>query len=202
MEVEEKNIEIGGKNVFYLAYERNLQRNFILMSDEKHTAYDWAGIDALRKIGQFGYNVYAIDYPGFGRSEKNDDYNFGSNPEKGSKFIDDFSNALFLYSVNIIAPSVSAGSALKALIDLPKIDSVIIIGGIGVDHILNELSRIEKPVLILWGGNDNTVPIQHGYRYHDLIATSKFVKIDNSGHSPEFEKPDQFFNILKNFIKK
>ncbi|KQB34273.1 alpha/beta fold hydrolase [Acidiplasma aeolicum] len=201
MEVEQNTMNLSGKNVFYLSYGRGLQRSFILLHDSKNDSSSWSGIDALRKLGQWGFNVYAPDYPGFGKSEYNPKYNFGSNPAAGARFIKDFSDAVYAGLTYIIAPSVSAGSALKALIDYPEnIEAVIIIGGLGVDHILKELNKINKPVLILWGGNDSVVPINHGMRYHDLIASSQFIKIDGAGHCVHLDKPDIFFNTLKKYL--
>ncbi|WP_337860739.1 alpha/beta hydrolase [Ferroplasma sp.] len=201
MEVKENKIDIGGKTVYYLSYERGNMRNFILLHDSKQRSDSWAKIDALRKIGQWGFNVYAPDLPGFGNSEQNEKYNFGSSPSKGASFIKDFAEKLYLSSLNIVGPSVSAGVALKSVIDSPELtNSAIIIGGLGVDHILNELNKIEKPVLILWGTRDNIVPIDHGQKYHDLIASSIFVRIDGTGHCIQLEKPDIFFNNVKKFI--
>jgi pimeloyl-ACP methyl ester carboxylesterase len=199
MEVKENKICIGGKSIYYLSYERGNMRNFILLHDSRQTSASWAGIDALRKIGQWGFNVYAPDYPGFGKSESNDSYNFGSSPSKGASFIGDFAEKLYLSSINIVGPSISAGTALKSIIDYPElINSVIIIGGLGVDRILNEMNRIDRPVLILWGGKDNVVPVDHGIKYHDLIPSSTFVKIDGAGHCIQLEI---FFNNVKKFIK-
>ncbi len=201
MEVKENKIKIGGKTVYYISYERGNMRNFILLHDSNQTSNSWARIDALRKIGQWGFNVYAPDFPGFGNSELNDSYNFGSSPAKGATFIKDFAESLFLSQINIVGPSVSAGVALKSLIDYPQlINSSIIIGGLGVDHILDELNRIDKPVLILWGAMDTVVPLDHGARYHDLIASSAFVKVAGAGHCVQLEKPDIFFNNIKKFI--
>ncbi len=75
MEVEQNTMNLSGKNVFYLSYGRGLQRSFILLHDSKKDSSSWSGIDALRKLGQWGFNVYAPDYPGFGKSEYNPKYN-------------------------------------------------------------------------------------------------------------------------------
>ena len=201
MEVNENDINIGGIDIHYISYERGSKRNFILLHDTTQTSVSWAGIDALRKIGQWGYNVYALDMPGFGKSDSSFQYNFVGSPSKGSDFIHDFSEKLYLENIIIVGPSASAGTALKSLIDMNgTIKSAIIIGGLGVDPLLNELNRIESPVLILWGGNDAIVPIEHGMKYHDLIASSTFVKIDGSGHCVQLEKPDIFFNNIKKFL--
>jgi pimeloyl-ACP methyl ester carboxylesterase len=202
MEVNENDMEIGGINIHYLSYSRGSRRNFILLHDTSQTSESWAGIDALRKIGQWGYNVYAPDMPGFGKSDSSFQYNFVGSPSKGSDFIREFSQKLYLDNIVVVAPSASAGTALKSLIDNKSIiKSVIIIGGLGVDPLLNELNRIESPVLIMWGGRDNTVPIEHGIKYHDLIASSTFVKIDGAGHCVQMEKPDIFFNNVKKFLE-
>lgn len=202
MEVNENDMEIGGINIHYLSYERGSGRNFILLHDTTQTSESWAGIDALRKIGQWGYNVYAPDMPGFGKSDSSFQYNFIGSPSKGSDFIRDFSEKLYLQNIAVVGPSASAGTALKSLINEKElVKSVIIIGGLGVDPLLNELNKIDSPVLILWGGNDNTVPIEHGIKYHDLIASSTFVKIDGSGHCVQLEKPNIFFNNIKKFME-
>ncbi|WMT50975.1 MAG: alpha/beta hydrolase [Ferroplasma sp.] len=201
MEVNENDMEVGGVNIHYISYTRGSGRNFILLHDTSQTSASWAGIDALRKVGQWGYNVYAPDMPGFGKSDSSFKYNFVGAPSKGADFIRDFSEKLYLENIVVVGPSASAGTALKSLIDFNGIiKSAIIIGGLGVDPLLNELNRIDSPVLILWGGKDNMVPIEHGIKYHDLIASSTFVKIDGAGHCVQMEKPDIFFNNVKKFL--
>ncbi len=201
MEVNENDLQIGDTNIHYLSYERGSKRNFILLHDSTQTSASWVRIDALRKIGQWGYNVYAPDMPGLGKSEFSFKYNFIRSPSKGSEFIQDFSSELYITNTVVVGPSASAGTALKSLIDeKDQIKSAIIIGGLSVDPILNELNKIDRPVLILWGSKDNTVPLEHGMKYHDLIASSTFVKIDGAGHCVQMEKPDIFFNNVKRFL--
>ncbi|MEM0139311.1 MAG: alpha/beta hydrolase [Ferroplasma sp.] len=201
MEIKDINSELNGKNIHYLSFERGTSRSVILLHGSESDSYGWSNIDALRKISQWGFNVYACDLPGSGKSEKNTIYSYGSDPSRGAKFIKDFADSVYAASLYLIAPSTSAGLALKSAIDYPNlIASVIIIGGLGVDHIAGQLNKLNKPVLILWGSNDDVVPISHGARYHDLIASSTFIKINGAGHSVQFDKPDAFFNSVKNFL--
>ncbi len=201
MEVLDNNLNLSGKNVHYLSFSRGLSRSVILLHGSETVSYDWANIDALRKISQWGFDVYAPDLPGFGKSEKNDKYSFGSDPSKGSLFIKDFTDSVYAGTSALIAPSISGGMALKAAIDQPEnISSVTVIGGLGIDHITNQLNLVNKPVLIIWGSEDKSVPISHGMRYHDLIAHSQFVKINGAAHCVQFSKPDSFFATIKNFL--
>ena len=41
----------------------------------------------------------------------------------------------------------------------------------------------ELPTLIVWGGRDNTIPMEHGLAAHELIPNSRFVTLPKAAHS-------------------
>lgn len=63
------------------------------------------------------------------------------------------------------------------------------------------IHRINMPTLLLWGNNDQVVPISYGELFNSLIPQSQLQIIDDCGHIPQLEKPNDFVNIINNFIR-
>jgi pimeloyl-ACP methyl ester carboxylesterase len=57
------------------------------------------------------------------------------------------------------------------------------------------------PVLLLWGRHDRIVPLSQGKRLEAAIATSKLEVIEECGHNPQEEKPQESFAIIDRFIQ-
>lgn len=64
-----------------------------------------------------------------------------------------------------------------------------------------ELSRITTPTLILWGENDNLVPVSSGRWLAARIPGSKLIIYPKTGHVPMEERPDQSAAGLDAFIR-
>jgi pimeloyl-ACP methyl ester carboxylesterase len=62
------------------------------------------------------------------------------------------------------------------------------------------LARIGIPTSIVWGRQDRLVPLECGERYQKAIPGSQLVVIDNCGHAPQVEKPEEFVKIAVDFL--
>ncbi|CDO90222.1 hypothetical protein AWC29_26725 [Mycobacterium triplex] len=62
------------------------------------------------------------------------------------------------------------------------------------------LESITCPVLLVWGEHDAIVPPSCAHRMHDKLPNSELVVIAGSGHSPMIEFPDQFRDLVLQFI--
>lgn len=60
--------------------------------------------------------------------------------------------------------------------------------------------RLRIPVLLLWGRQDGIVPLFQGSRLKAAIAGSKLEVIEECGHNPQEEKPEETFAIIDRFI--
>jgi len=56
------------------------------------------------------------------------------------------------------------------------------------------------PTLIIWGDQDNMIPISHAYAAHEAIPGSRLEIIEGAGHFPHVEEPLRFVEILSEFI--
>jgi len=72
----------------------------------------------------------------------------------------------------------------------------------GEDALDNRLAAIKQPTLILWGREDRLIPLSFGERLNHEIAASELRIIDNCGHMPHVECPDQFNAAVLQFFSK
>jgi pimeloyl-ACP methyl ester carboxylesterase len=52
------------------------------------------------------------------------------------------------------------------------------------------LGAITHPTLVIWGEEDRVFPIAVGEELHQAIKGSRFTRIPNAGHIPQWEQPD------------
>ena len=65
-----------------------------------------------------------------------------------------------------------------------------------------ELNGIKQPTLLVWGNNDTITPPFVAKEFHKLIPNSELHFVNECGHAPMMEKPDEFNAILHKFLKK
>jgi pimeloyl-ACP methyl ester carboxylesterase len=63
-----------------------------------------------------------------------------------------------------------------------------------------DLNKINAPVLILWGAQDQLIPLEAGIKMNKLIKDSKLVIFDSCGHLPQEEMPARTVGEMTNFI--
>ena len=56
------------------------------------------------------------------------------------------------------------------------------------------------PTLIIWGIHDNVIPLEHSKLFTEAIDNSRLEIIEDAGHAPFAEKPDQVFELLRSFL--
>jgi pimeloyl-ACP methyl ester carboxylesterase len=68
----------------------------------------------------------------------------------------------------------------------------------GLPNLLHRLKNL--PTQIIWGRDDNIVPVSASQVYHESIPGSRLTVLENCGHRPEFEKTDEFVALVKSFL--
>lgn len=64
------------------------------------------------------------------------------------------------------------------------------------------VGKMDKPVLLVWGRNDTTVPFVHSDDLRAAVSQAEFHVIENCGHIPHYEKPEEFNPILLEFLRR
>jgi 2-hydroxy-6-oxonona-2,4-dienedioate hydrolase len=65
---------------------------------------------------------------------------------------------------------------------------------------IDRLGNLKVSTLIIWGAEDNVIPVEHASIFHKTIAHSQLKIIKNSGHAPFVEKPAVTFDIIQRFL--
>lgn len=68
------------------------------------------------------------------------------------------------------------------------------------DEIESLYGSIDRPVLILWGENDEWIPLSRGQQLHEAIPTSEFQPIPNAGHLVQEDAPSPLVSHLIRFF--
>ncbi len=68
------------------------------------------------------------------------------------------------------------------------------------DEIEASYGTISRPVLILWGEQDEWIPIANGQRLHQAIRTSEYYAIPGAGHLVQEDAPALLTSYLVRFL--
>lgn len=68
------------------------------------------------------------------------------------------------------------------------------------EYLGEKLSSIHAPTLLIWGRQDELVPLTAGEQYHKAISQSQMVVIDECGHLSPREKPQEFNKAVLVFL--
>ncbi|MBX3102636.1 MAG: alpha/beta fold hydrolase [Bacteroidetes bacterium] len=63
-----------------------------------------------------------------------------------------------------------------------------------------EITQIQKPVCLIWGLNDPITPTYVAHEFNHLLPQGELHFLDEAGHAPMMEKPDEFNLILQDFL--
>lgn len=70
------------------------------------------------------------------------------------------------------------------------------------ENLADELYRIQKPVQLIWGSDDKITPPHVAQEFHKLLAKSELHFIDQCGHAPMMERPEEFNVLFQSFLDK
>jgi len=63
------------------------------------------------------------------------------------------------------------------------------------------LKEINIPVLIVWGKNDEVVPVSVASEMKNMISSAKLIVFNKCGHAPQYEVPEKFNIVVDVFLQ-
>lgn len=102
-------------------------------------------------------------------------------------------------------------TATKELVDevfettksIPKALRIVAIAKSAQRHNMAEdITRIQVPTLLIWGLNDTITPPYVAHEFDRLIGNTTLRFIDKCCHAPMMEQPEEFNEILEEFLMK
>lgn len=70
-----------------------------------------------------------------------------------------------------------------------------------LDAIVDDLARLDMPVLVAWTTDDLVMPAEHGPRLADLVPQGRYVEIEDSRTLVPLDQPAVLAGLLRTFIR-
>jgi len=61
--------------------------------------------------------------------------------------------------------------------------------------------QIAVPALILWGENDNVIPVAYARRFNRELKDSRLTILPQTGHLPQEERPERVVEEIRGFVR-
>jgi pimeloyl-ACP methyl ester carboxylesterase len=198
---EKNSIKFNGKQLVYrsIVSESN-KLNMFLLHGFSFTSANWEDIDLYNHFFKMGYNVYGVDYPGFGESEVNSNFEIQRGDIENSQlFLVSFIDFLGISRATIIGASMGGGMALLNNLQQPeKFEKLILISPAWFE--LEMLPELKTPSLFIFGEKDKVVPMDKIIKKAENNNKIKVEIIKEAGHASYLEKPEEFFKIVDKYI--
>ena len=69
-----------------------------------------------------------------------------------------------------------------------------------LDDLARQYSAIKVPTLVVWGRHDTIVPLAVGERLRGAMPGARLEVFEDSGHSPQEERPQSLMPLLRDFL--
>lgn len=65
-----------------------------------------------------------------------------------------------------------------------------------IDDVIADYSKVNVPVLIIWGGEDRVIPKENAYKFKRVLPDSELYILPECGHIPQEEQPAQLLHFF------
>lgn len=166
----------------------------LFLHGNAYTSRIWADRGILDSVSTAGYRAVAIDLPGAGGTASTD-----KNP---AAVLADLVKKLGSPGrVVIVSPSASGRYSLALLAERPD---VVLAGFVAVAPVgINEFDpghTLNVPALLVWGEDDDAIPIAKARRLQSRLPGSDLIVIPNGSHAPYDDESGAFTKALLGFL--
>jgi pimeloyl-ACP methyl ester carboxylesterase len=122
------------------------------------------------------------------------------------KIVDELISKLKISKLAICGNSMGGWIAMHVARIRPElIESIILEDSAGVsdpsvDQSILDLNSSGTRVLIIWGINDRIIPVDAARYLHSKIKSSSMAILQETGHVPHWEKPNEFNQLVLDFL--
>ena len=211
----EDRINIEGLSIRYwtnvggLGGDDKGHRTVVLFHGNAFSLDSWKKTKTHEELSSKGYRVFAIDFPA-GKGSMSDKLSpnvLKNDPDRILMVIDKIFDALDVGDspIAIVGPSMGGGFALAYALSRPKRVGALVLVSPSVYRIpeqeKSKLSGLDVPVLLVWGEQDTVFPLEeYGKPLRETLPRAKLQIVKQAGHGAYLDKPDEFNELLLEFI--
>ena len=102
-----------------------------------------------------------------------------------------------------VATKELVDDVFKTINDRNRVIRILAMAKSAIRHnMAKDLHKINIPVALIWGKNDKITPPEVAIEFNQLLPNSELYWIDQCGHAPMMEHPEEFNRLLKLFLEK
>jgi pimeloyl-ACP methyl ester carboxylesterase len=153
--------------------------------------------------------IYVLAYPGYvkalvltGSSGLYENAFGGSFPRRESiDFVRE--KVQFTFYDPKTATDELVNEVFQTINDRHKVIRILAMAKSAIRHNMKkDLRKITMPVSLIWGRNDKITPPEVAVEFNELLPNAELHWIDQCGHAPMMEQPDEFNKYLEMFLNK
>ena len=93
-----------------------------------------------------------------------------------------------------------AGSAKAYLETLRSSANIFGLKRAFINRTIANKNRLTSPTLIIWGKNDNVLPVEYAFQAEEILPNATIQIFDNCGHMPQIECAEKFNDLAVSFL--
>ena len=191
--IQSEDVTVDDRKVHCLFVGSGAGQEVVLLHGASFSAETWREIGTMTALADAGFRVWAVDLPGFGRSESTE------TPKEA--WLAALLDALGVARPVVVSPSMSGGYSLPLVTGMPsRISGFVAVAPVSIPRYEDRLDRIEAPVLAVWGENDRTIPREQADLLVRSVSNGKLVIIPGGSHAPYMSDPAAFHAALLEFL--
>jgi abhydrolase domain-containing protein 14 len=165
----------------------------LLLHGAAFTSKTWEELGTLQLLADAGYRAVAVDLPEKGGS--------GKWTRLIEGFLLDLVDAMGIDRCAVIAPSMSGAYAFPFItIHAQRVSAFIPVAPIRSRQFLNVMPQCALPTLVLWGGEDQVIPLALGRALADAIPGARLHVFEGAEHPCYVQAVEEFHEQLLGFL--
>lgn len=102
-----------------------------------------------------------------------------------------------------IATKELVDEVFKSVNDRSRVIRILALAKSAIRHNMSkEIPKITIPVSLIWGKQDKVTPPEVATEFHQLLPNSELNWVDQCGHAPMMEHPEEFNAYLETFLNR
>jgi len=192
--IRESRVAIPGLSLFLRSAGPAKGPPILLLHGAAFSSATWAELGTIALLAQSGWQVFAVDLPGFGASPAG-----GPPPEE---LVGAILDALQLRAAALLAPSMSGRAALAFLAAHPeRVTRFIGVAPVSGPEKLSELQGCAVPTLLIWSDADPVVPTEQGRQLAAAMAHARLFLMPGAPHPCYLGDTAAFHAALLEFLR-